>query len=287
MKYTNQRTWITPLNDAAFKKVFGEKQNMPALKDFLGYILDLPQDEYAKLVPVNTFLLPWRKRGKGSILDIRVHTTSGMVLNVELQVVKKKGMRERLVCYLSRLIAEQLSRGDDYIKLRRSYCVAVCGYDMLEEEKDHLNRYSLLNHKSYKPFTDHLNMVILELPKLERQLEQDAGAVDEGLRLWVQFLTSESESELLKLKGRSKAVDMAIEVMQKMNLRGYLRALAEAKERERLDRRAELMYAYDEGMNKGVDKGRTEAAAQYQANEARFQAEIAELRRQLQQVQGH
>jgi len=49
-------TFISPLEDFAFKQIFGEQRNIDITKAFLKTLLDVPYDEYDKLTVVNPSL---------------------------------------------------------------------------------------------------------------------------------------------------------------------------------------------------------------------------------------
>ncbi|MDR2542184.1 MAG: Rpn family recombination-promoting nuclease/putative transposase [Treponema sp.] len=80
--------FISPLEDFAFKQIFGEQQNIDITRAFLKTLLDIPENEFEKLTVVNPTIGKIFKRGKAGIVDIKLTTKSGKIIHVELQVTK-------------------------------------------------------------------------------------------------------------------------------------------------------------------------------------------------------
>ena len=118
-------TFISPLEDYAFKQIFGEQQNIGNTKAFLKTLLNIPQDEYESLTVVNPSLGKMLKRDKSGIVDIKITTKSGKIIHIELQVEKRTNMRNRILYYAARQIGDQLKWGDDYNKLHQVISIVI------------------------------------------------------------------------------------------------------------------------------------------------------------------
>jgi predicted transposase/invertase (TIGR01784 family) len=154
-----------PTDDYVFKLIFGDRRHLDILAAFLKAVLDLPEAEYDHLVIVDPILKRFWKKGKSGILDILVHTTSKRIIHVEIQVEPFKPMRQRILFYASKLIWDQLRWGENYDTLKQTVSIVICDHILLPEEKDYLSRYELRN-RTGGIFTDMLEIIILELPKL-------------------------------------------------------------------------------------------------------------------------
>jgi predicted transposase/invertase (TIGR01784 family) len=88
---------LSPLKDYVFSMVFGDQRHIDILAAFLKTILDLPEEEYGSLIIVNPFLKRLFKADKSGIVDVRLTTTSGRVIHIELQVEKTQHLPKRLV----------------------------------------------------------------------------------------------------------------------------------------------------------------------------------------------
>lgn len=98
---------LDPKSDPVFKQIFGENRNLDILQNFLQSVLDLPPEEYRRLELADPFLKGSGPDEKMSILDIKVHTASGIIIDVEIQLWNDPDMKERMVWYLAKMIAGQ------------------------------------------------------------------------------------------------------------------------------------------------------------------------------------
>jgi predicted transposase/invertase (TIGR01784 family) len=193
------------------------------------------------------------KRDKSGILDVKVHTSSGKVIDVEVQVEKYSGMRNRILYYRSKMLWEQLKEGDDYEKLNQVIVIAICDHVLLPEEEACVNSYHLRNDKTQHVFTDLEDIIILELPKL-------VGEAKEKVELWMKFLKGGSLEEMEMLGKEDEAVGKAVGVLKKLSWSERHRLRAEAREKWRKDVNSWKKDAYNEGLTEGIAKNRLETA---------------------------
>jgi predicted transposase/invertase (TIGR01784 family) len=235
-------------SDFAFKAVFGDQNHSENLADLLKTILDLPPEDYDRLIIDDPHLKRFRKRDKQGILDVKVHTKSGRVINVELQVTVTATLIKRILFYLARIYSDQLRWGEDFKLLNPAYCVLICSKTLLPDEADYLNCYTLHNTKSGKELTKLLTVCILELDKLP--------AADDGKAVWpwAKMFLCKTQAEVENLAAKHTEVTMAAELLQRINLFGKLKAILEY---EMESRRTHRMYIRD-ARNEGLAVGRTE-----------------------------
>ena len=74
---------ISPLNDYVFKTVLC--QNIPALREFLTVVLDLPPEELEELTLLDPTLAPKHPEGKTAIVDLKLRTKSGLLIYIDVQ----------------------------------------------------------------------------------------------------------------------------------------------------------------------------------------------------------
>ena len=68
--------------------------------------------------------------GKGARLDIEAFDSEGNYYDVEVQRARKPGIRERARFYQAMMDAEQVSKGDDFKEIRKSYIIFILDYDL-------------------------------------------------------------------------------------------------------------------------------------------------------------
>jgi predicted transposase/invertase (TIGR01784 family) len=242
---------LSPLWDYVFKHIFGDQRNIGILAAFLQAVLKLPDPEFDSLTIVDPFLKKLRRRDKSGILDVKVRTTGGKIIDVEVQIEKYSAMRNRVLYYCSKLICEQLKSGDDYEKLNQVIIIAICDHVLLPEEQGCVNSYQMRNDRTGGVFTELEHIIILELPKL-------AGEVKEKVELWMRFLKGGSLEEMEMLGKRDEVLGRAVEKLKELSWSERHRLRAEAREKWRKDVNSWKKDAYTQGMAEGMAEGRAE-----------------------------
>jgi len=202
--------FVSPLEDFAFKQIFGEQQRIDCTKQFLKTLLDIPEEDYKRLTVVNPNLGKIFRIGKTAIVDIKLTTKSGRIIHVELQVQKRANSKNRIIYYSDRQISDQLKWGEDYIKLKQVISVVICDHNLLEEEIEYMNEYELRN-KHNRSFTKLKKLIILELPKLPE-------TADGPLWPWLRFLKCKSEEELDMLAESYPEMEKPVSYIKSMTL---------------------------------------------------------------------
>jgi predicted transposase/invertase (TIGR01784 family) len=247
---------LSPMLDLVFKRIFGDPRNADILANLLLSILKLPEDEYAGLEFVDTNTKLAMDDGKIAILDVKVKTKSGKVLDIEMQILQTQAMRERIVFYLANLIVEQLSRGQDYGEIKPVIVIVISGYPMIDEETDYHNAYNINNMASHRPFTDLLEIHTVELGKLSA--EGDGSA----LSGWMRFLRAEDEEEFTMAAEANPMIQKAYGVLAELSADEKMRIDAAAREKALKDYNSFLNAATRTGLAEGLAKGLAEGLAE-------------------------
>lgn len=93
MEEKSRRELLSLTNDYVFRKIFGQ-ENLSALAEFLADVLDMTVDDLGKLLVDDPHMHRDRKDGKSNVLDIRVQTKSGEIINIEVQVNPERGLED-------------------------------------------------------------------------------------------------------------------------------------------------------------------------------------------------
>jgi predicted transposase/invertase (TIGR01784 family) len=88
------REILKPRNDAVFKRQMSDKR---PLGSFLQSALDLTPEDYADAQIVDPHLPGERPEDKLGILDVKVMTGQGNVIDIEIQLTPVSEMRERVL----------------------------------------------------------------------------------------------------------------------------------------------------------------------------------------------
>lgn len=239
---------VSPMTDYVFSLLFGDQRNIEVLAGFLKSILDIPPAEYGSLTIVSPFLKRLFGRDKLGIVDVRVTTTSGRVLHIELQLEKYAFMKHRIMYYISKLLWEQLKRGFDYESLHQVISIVICNHRMVEEE-GYMNVYELRNEKSGKLFTDLVKVIILELPKVPEY--KDGRAVWP----WLKFMKGRTAEEQEALAKKYPEVAMAVRTINRLSGSERRRLIKEAEGLRQTDLRMLKLAAWEDGKKEGWEAG--------------------------------
>ena len=114
-----------------------------------------------------------------------------------------------------------------------------------------------LRDKSGEDFSDRLEVILLELPKLPQETDGSA------LWDWLRFIAARTLEELKMLAEKNPEVKNAVNRLMELNADEQARMEAESRERLRLDigsyKRDALEQGRAEGLEEGQAKGRAEA----------------------------
>jgi predicted transposase/invertase (TIGR01784 family) len=222
------------------------------LKSFLAAALDLDTDELLTLSIYDPHVSTGRKGAKIGVLDVRAKTTSGIEIDIGVQLVGSPGLIERIVFYLCSLFTSQLRRGDDYAQLNRAVSIIITGFH-LTQENSFANYYSLRNDATSTQLSDIIQVCTLELPKLK---ETDTGTLSD----WMRFLTFRNESELDVLAAKNAGIRKAVEMLKYLSEEETLHFLEMSHEKYLYDVAATRKDALAEGEVRGHHEGTLQVA---------------------------
>jgi predicted transposase/invertase (TIGR01784 family) len=239
-------TFFPPRNDVIFKLFFADERNMELLTDFLQSVLDIPADDYDVLSIIDPHLLREYPDDKMGIIDVKLKTKSGKVINVEIQVAPMPQMRERVIYYDAKMIAEQLGSGSDYKNIKRVISIIITDYKLITESPNYHHCFVLYDRENGVTFSNTLQIHTLELPKLPDN--------PDGTPLWnwMSFLDAQTEEDLHMTAETSPIIKKAVVRLIKLSADERARALYEAREKERRDNRAREQGAWQEGRRDGM-----------------------------------
>ena len=181
--------FVRPCTDAAFKHIFADPADTAPLRSFLAAVLGWPENQLADLTIENPHLNPSRADTKESILDVRVQTTAGDSIDIEIQLLPDPGFPERLTFYTARLLANQLHRGQDYTRLRRTICVGITDFALIPDGHYH-HRFRLHDPARQTELTNIIQIDLLEIPKLPADNDKTL------LWSWMRFIGAHNQKEI-------------------------------------------------------------------------------------------
>ena len=240
---------LSPTNDFVFKKVFGE--NLLILRDFLKAVLDMPAEEYKELEVLDPNLDREFIDDKLGVLDVKVTTGSGNVIDIEVQIKPQRSIWKRMLFYTSKMVVEQVKSGYQYDRINRAISILIADFVMVAENDACHNRFRLYDENTRARFPDSIEINVLELPKLQETDGTQLGA-------WMRFFRAATVEEFMQVAQTSPAINEAWGVIKVLSGDERARALAEAREKARMDLDSWLGDARYEGRQEGLQEGRQE-----------------------------
>jgi predicted transposase/invertase (TIGR01784 family) len=257
-----EKKFYTLTNDAVIKAIFADKKDMSALRMLLKTIPGLEQSEITHIKILDPFLKRMFAKDKQGVLDLHLETRGGKHINVEMQVQRSAGTKQRIVFYLSKLAIEQIGIAQKYTRIKQSICAMLADYVEFPKSKDYIHSFVFMNEKTYEPWTDLQKVVIIELPKVPS--DDDKSSEWELLKCFNLKTTEEFDM----FGERHPKVRPICENVVKFNLLQSLRLLAESREKLRRDIASYKEYAWDEGWDEGHAAAKAEADEVIKAKDA-------------------
>ena len=176
--------FISPQNDFAFKRIFGDEQHKEVLISFLNSVLDLSGErEVVEVQIVDPYQVPRLKQFKETILDIKATCQSGRQFIVEMQVEHQHHFYKRALYYSSKAYAEQLKIGDDFTELKPVYFIGVLNFEAMPGSR-YLSRHQILDAETHEQHLYDFEFCFIELPKFAKHESELQSVVDK----WIFFL---------------------------------------------------------------------------------------------------
>ena len=162
---------IDPKVDVAFKKVFGSEPWRTLTISLIDAVLSpWPWRPLVDLELLTPFTPQMTLDDKLSILDIKARDDQGRIFNVEMQMIARATLPQRLLYYWSKLYAGQLVRGEAHDRLCPTISICFVNGRLFSDRWRYHRRFQLLDIEGPLVLTDQLEIHVLELPNFERRL---------------------------------------------------------------------------------------------------------------------
>ncbi len=239
-----------PKMDIIFQAIFGEVGSKNITKDFLEKILKRKIEKIS--LDKNPILRRELKDDKLGVLDIITELDGKEKCNIEMQLIDKNNIIERMLYYWSKMYTRQIKAGDDYNKLEKTIVILIADFNIkgLEEVEYH-STWKIIETNSVKKLilTDKFELDIIELLKIKgRENEKDQ------LLDWLIFLENpESERVTRKMK-ENENLKEAVEKLDRISEDEKMQRIIELREKAIRDEHAIYAKGVDDGIEKGIMK---------------------------------
>ena len=240
----------SPKMDIIFQAIFGEVGSENITKDFLEKILKRKIEKIS--LDKNPILRRELKDDKLGVLDIVTELDGKEKCNIEMQLIDKNNIIERMLYYWSKMYTKQIKAGGDYKKLEKTIVILIADFNIkgLEEVEYH-STWKIIETNSVKKLilTDKFELDIIELLKIKgRENEKDQ------LLDWLIFLENPESERVTRKMEENENLKEAVEKLDRISEDEKMQRIIELREKAIRDEHA----IYDKGLDDGIEKGAKE-----------------------------
>jgi predicted transposase/invertase (TIGR01784 family) len=197
---------------------------------------------------------------------------------IEMQRAEQRNFSDRAVFYTSRLINEQLPKGESHwnIELKEVYLIAILEFNLKHNTSDrYLNNVSLTNADTGEIFYNKLGYKFLELPKFvktDAELETD-------LDRWFYLLKHMSHLDKVPAVLNKRVFQKIFKIAEVSNLTKEEKEMYDSNLKSRWDYENSIAFAEERGIEKGEHKKALDIAGELKKEGAsiEFIAKITKL----------
>ena len=244
-----EKKMLSAKNDLIFKRVFGSQGSQDVLIGFLKSILDIPHDEYESITLLDTNLRINREKGKYGILDLKLKTTKGKIIGIEMQMYPMNGLIQRELFFISKMYDEQIEKSGKYEIIKRVVKIIILDYEMFPDREKYKHKFMLHDKEDDTNLTDLLEIYTLELNKLPQKPDNSK------LYYWMKYFNATDKEEFEMLKTKDPDIKKAVMVLEELSEDDEMRILAEIHAKARMDEYDRIKTAESIGLQKGRVEG--------------------------------
>ena len=148
-------------------------------------------NSYIKCIYTNQRYDP---ESKLTILDLKLETNTGKLINVEMQLLLLKSLIQRILFYLSQMLVGQLEPNQKYKNLKRVISVLIINEEMFPEDELLHHCFRFADKHAKIELTDLMEVNILELSKAREKKN-----IETPLDVWRKFLAADKKEEFMQL----------------------------------------------------------------------------------------
>ncbi len=243
---------FSPKMDIIFQAIFGEVGSENITKDFLEKILKRKIEKIS--LDKNPILRKELKDDKLGVLDIITELDGKEKCNIEMQLIDKNNIIERILYYWSRMYTKQIRAGEDYKKLEKTIIILIADFNIkgLEELAYH-SVWKIIETNSAKKLilTEKFELDIIELTKISGKENEKDQLLD-----WLMFLENPESERVARRMEENENLKEAVEKLDRISEDEKMQRIIELREKAIRDEHA----IYAKGVDDGIEKGTKQIA---------------------------
>lgn len=256
-------TFIDPLTDYGFKRLFSGEPTKELLIDFLNELFEGRKVIRDLVYNKNERSGPMPKSRK-MIFDLTCTGQDSEQFIIEVQRIQQHFFKDRAVYYSSRLIHDQAPQGDNWdYSLKEVYFIGIMDFIFEEsDKKNYLHWIRLSYEKSGKEFYNKLRYIFIEIPKFTKEETELKTGIDKWLFLLKNLSSLQKVPVILNSRIFSKLFQIAkVSNLNKEEYMKYEKDLMASwdeyaiKKTLETEHKTAIKKALEEGREKGLEKG--------------------------------
>lgn len=241
--HTDDKFIMLPTVDVCFKSLMN---NPKVRKGFIAALLNVTPETIAETTLLPTALRQDYPDDKLGILDVRVLMEDRQQFDMEMQVAYFEYWDARILFYLSKIFTDQLKKGEPYENLKKCIHVSILDFIYFEDDDDCHRTICFCDEKTGKKYTDLMEIQILELRKLPKELKNDPDILN-----WMRFLGGKTRREFEAMAKKDEYIEEAYRELEKLSADEQAKLEYEAREKAIRDHNSQMNSALKRGMEKG------------------------------------
>ena len=174
--FANEPEKFNRFNDAFFKFLFAKNDHKPLLIDLLNAIFDdlCPAGIKGRITDLtigNVELTTEHLEEKTGILDIKVTTNNGEIIDVEVQTYPEVDLGDRDLFYFSKVFSAQKEKGNDYSNFKPVVIINLLAFLFFNDREQYHSCYEVRERTLHDLLTEKMSIHFIEAPKCKKAVD--------------------------------------------------------------------------------------------------------------------
>ena len=247
-----EKKLLSPKLDIIFQVLFGEVGSEKITKTFLEAILERRIENID--LSGNIVLRRENLEDKMGVLDVLAKLNDGEYCNIEMQMVEKDRILERMLYYWARIYTKNLKNGYNYDNLKRTIEVLIVNFEIREmKDLEYHTKWKIIEEKYRKSIlTEDLEIHIIILPRINKMVQTEN---EEELMKWLNFIEEPESEKVGKYMKENEGIKEAKEKLQEISEDERVQKLAELRKKAIMDEKAIESFGRKIGLEEGIKEG--------------------------------
>ena len=208
---------------------------------------------------------------KNECFDVNCTIDTGDQVDVEMHCYRQDEIGSehtsfinKYVYFLTDLHSSQKSKSVKYRNFVKTYQITFCMYNVLPSLPDYVHRFTLRNNDGIQ-LTDQINMVIIELDKINEMLKKPVEKLTsfEKWSLFFRYAQEPMHRSLINdiIKGKEE-INMAAALLQEISQDEHERARLRSRRMYEMDQYSNLHTTFERGIIQGRAEGEAKGRAE-------------------------